>query len=194
MSESEAKKYWNNQEHYAVFGIGMVMYEDGLDSSVKRANLAAFTSKNVSQNWTLNNRDLYKDSHTYCFQQVYTMMPFMIGILILFFLSMISVNSVSAVRKLRTYTIYRVCGMPWGKCLSIAAYKSLLITAAAGILCGLLMLLKERFNLFSNFLVSFGWMQGLFCLLFLLLNMGIAVLISAVVLRHAQINQLLHET
>lgn len=56
------------------------------------------------------------------------------------------------------------------------------------------MLLKERFNLFSNFLVSFGWMQGLFCLLFLLLNMGIAVLISAVVLRHAQINQLLHET
>ena len=194
MSESEAKKYWNNQEHYAVFGIGMVMYEDGLDSSVKRANLEAFTSKNVSQNWTLNNRDLYKDSHTYCFQQVYTMMPFMIGILILFFLSMISVNSVSAVRKLRTYTIYRVCGMPWGKCLSIAAYKSLLITAAAGILCGLLMLLKERFNLFSNFLVSFGWMQGLFCLLFLLLNMGIAVLISAVVLRHAQINQLLHET
>lgn len=72
--------------------------------------------------------------------------------------------------------------------------QSLLITAAAGILCGLLMLLKERFNLFSNFLVSFGWMQGLFCLLFLLLNMGIAVLISAVVLRHAQINQLLHET
>ena len=71
------------------------------------------------------------------------MMPFMIGILILFFLSMISVNSVSAVRKLRTYTIYRVCGMPWGKCLSIAAYKSLLITAAAGILCGLLMLLKD---------------------------------------------------
>ena len=38
------------------------------------------------------------------------------------------------------------------------------------------------------------YFSGMFCLLFLLLNMGIAVLISAVVLRHAQINQLLHET
>lgn len=193
MSESEAKKYWDTQS-YSTFGIGMVIYEDGLDSSIQRANLETFRAKSLGPNWSFSNADLYKHSYSFCFQQVYTMMPFMIGILILFFLSMISVNSVSAVRKLRTYTIYRVCGMSWGKCLSISACKSLFITLAAGILCGLLMLLKTRFHLFSNFLVSFGWIQGLFCLLFLLLNMCIALIISAIVLRHAQINQLLNET
>lgn len=192
MSESEAQKYWTGDQ-YTVFGVGMIVYEDGMDSSVQRSNLEILKKNNTGPVWYIGNEELYAGSHAYCFQQVYTMMPFIIGILVLFFLSMISVNSVSAVRKLRTYTIYRVCGMSWGKCLHIAAYKALLTSLIACILCGILMLVKDRFHLLSNFLVSFGWMQGLFCLLFLLLNMGIATVISAVVLRHAQINQLLHE-
>lgn len=195
MSESEALKLFT-EDMYSPQGIGLVTFEDGVDDDSHANNREVIRSaagKNVlSKMW--ENRSLLRESRIYCYQQAYALLPIFIGVLILFIISLISVNTVSATGKQRTYMVYRICGLRLTECAWISGFKTLIDCVLAAAICSVLMLIKNQTNLLQGFLVTFGIHQMVICALFILLNVLLSTLICNLVLRHGQIRQILKES
>ena len=192
ISESEAQKVFR-AEDFAPNGICMLTFEDGLSGDEQYEN-EQLIRKYIHGPYILwKNSDLYAASRSYCFSQAYALMPVLIGAAVLFFISMVSVSSVSAVRKLRTCMIFRICGLTWQRCVQIAAVKAMLNSFCAAAVCVLLMLVRPVTGLFENLLIESGGLQWAFCLGFVLLNVAVTLGISSAVLHGTRIRQILKE-
>ncbi len=195
MSESEALKLFT-EDLYSPQGIGFITFEDGVDDDSYAQNREeiryALGKSSMSKTW--ENRPLLRESRLYCYQQAYALLPILIGVLILFVISLISVNTVSATGKQRTYMVYRICGLRLTQCAWISGIKTLIDCVLAAAICSVLMLIKNQTNLLQEFLVTFGLLQMVICALFILLNVLLSTLICNLVLRHGQIRQILKES
>ncbi len=194
MSTTEAEKYFNKDEHLANGWVGVVTYEDGLTIDEKTKNdemlRVAFCNPTIS----LTTDAMLENSYNYAMEQVYALVPVLVSVLVLFVISMISVNSVSAVRKQRTYMVYRICGLQWQRCVWITGLKAAFNSVCAIAICFVLMYIKQKYNLFDELLIATGWGQVAFCLLFAIVNIIFAMSISSVILRRAEIRKILKES
>lgn len=193
MSKTEAQKIFESYE-YAPSGICMITFADGLSGDEQYENESMIRSKihGVAILW--QNRELYSESRAYCLEQAYALLPILIGVLALFAISMVSVNSVSAIRKQRTYMIYRICGLQWQRCVWISAVKAGITSLGAVLICCLLMILKQTTGIFESLLIEFGVLQWLFCIGFALLDIAVAMCIGSIIQHSTQIRQILKES
>lgn len=193
MSESEASKIFT-ADQYAPSGICMITFEHGLSDDEQYENEQMLRNAINGPYIMWQNSDLYAESKLYCFKQAYALLPILIGVLALFSISMVSVNSVSAIRKQRTYMIYRICGLKWQRCVWISAVKAGITSLGAVFICCLLMFLKQMTGIFENLLIEFGVLQWLFCIGFAMLDMVVALCIGSAIQHSTQIRQILKES
>ena len=190
MSKSEALKFCSVDD-CAPTEITFVVYNDDI-TNVERMENGDVLATNCSQlSLIIENEEFYEESWSYCFKQVYALVPVLVGVLLLFIISMISVNGISIVRRMRNYTIFRLCGLTKQNCIAIAMTKSVCISLSAIVLSLLLIPVQKYTDAFDSLLVEFGTEQFLFCMVFVLLNLLITYLMSSIILNSAQINDTL---
>lgn len=195
MSESEALKLFT-EDMYSPIGIGLVTFEDGVDddSHAKNREVIRFAAGKYGVCKIWEHQSLLLESRLYCYQQAYALLPILIGVLVLFVISLISVNTVSATSKQRTYMVYRICGLRLTQCAWISGLKTLIDCVLAAAICSVLMLIKNQTNFLQGFLVTFGIQQVIICAFMILLNVLLSTFICNLVLRHGQIRQILKES
>ncbi len=186
MARSEAEK---TSGMLMPFGIGFVVFEDDISGEDSMANAAVYRRYGVQFN--LENHIIEKNSKAYIYEQVYSLLPVIIGISILLLVSMFSANSVSTVRRLKNYAIYRVCGLTWHDCGKIAAAKAVFISLSSIILCGIFLVFKSKIPILKNYLIELGFWQIIAAVIVVALNLAISIFITNTILRKSEPNQLL---
>lgn len=171
------------------FGIGFAVFEDDITGAQSMANAEIFTKYGAQI--SVQNHVIAKNSKAYIYEQVYALLPVIIGISILLLVSMFSANSVSTVRRLKNYAIYRVCGLTWRDCGKIAAAKAVFISLSSIILCGIFLVFKSKIPVLKNYLIELGMWQVLAAVIVVVLNLAISIFITNTILRKSEPNQLL---
>lgn len=90
-----------------------------------------------------------KNNWEYLNEQLYNLLPVIIVILILTFISSISNTALSTYRRLHDYAVYYINGLQWKHCIIINLIQSLIISIISAII-GLSSMLFVKFTPFSN--------------------------------------------
>lgn len=101
-----------------------------------------------------------KNSWDYLSEQFYNLLPVIIVILILTFVSSISNTALSTYRRLHDYAVYYINGLQWKHCIMINLIQSLIISVIS-VIIGLTGLLLVRFTPFSSN-INVVWSSWLF--------------------------------
>lgn len=78
--------------------------------------------------------DLDKNSKQYLYRHLYDMLPIIIVILVLAFVSSLSSSALTTRSRLRDYAVLCVCGMQWKHCVLIELIKSAVLAAVSLVL------------------------------------------------------------
>lgn len=106
-----------------------------------------------------------KNSWDYLSEQFYNLLPVIIVILILTFVSSINNTALSTYRRLHDYTVYYINGLQWKHCIMINLIQSLIIS----VIIGMTGLLLVRFTPFSSN-INVVWSSWLFIAIFALIT------------------------
>lgn len=142
---------------------------------------------------TFLNSDVRNNSKTYIYDQLYTLLPILICVSILLLVSILSVNSIVTVKRLRFYSVYQICGLTSRRCSLIAVIKAIFISAFSSGICFLMFIIKEKTNFLNSFILDFGAVQMLCCLVYLILNIIISYIVCRVIITKNELNQILKE-
>ena len=186
ISRSEADKI---KAEYYPYGIAFITYDENITSSDESDNL--LTLSNHGMIGSFNNSKIAENSIEYIYSQLYTLLPILVCILILLLISIISVNSISTIRRLKYYAIYRVCGLSWKRCSMIFVIKSTYLSLISVIVCFLLYKVKQSTSLFNSFIIEFGLIQIICCIVFLMINILVSLMVCSILISRKRINQIL---
>lgn len=186
ISRSEADKI---EAEYYPYGLAFITYNENLTPSDESDNLLTLSNHGMIGNF--NNSKIAENSIEYIYSQLYTLLPILVCILILLLVSIISVNSISTIRRLKYYAIYRVCGLSWKRCSVIFVIKSSYLSLVSVIVCFLLYKVKQSTSLFNSFIIEFGLIQIICCIVFLMLNILVSLMVCSILISRKRINQIL---
>ncbi len=186
MSQSEAEK---TSCYLYPFGAGFITFKETANEADKNLDIITLNEMGVQQ--FAVNSDVEQNSKNYIYGQIREMWPVIVGVAVLLFISLISANSVSTVRRLKNYAIYRVCGLTWHDCGKIAAAKAVFISLSSIILCGIFLVFKSKIPVLKNYLIELGFWQIIAAVIVVALNLAISIFITNTILRKSEPNQLL---
>ncbi len=170
-------------------GIAFLRYTQPVDRATVAKDMEALAGRHTQL--SINNEDMQENSITYIYGEVIALIPVLIGIMILLIISMFSVNAVTTVRQLRSYAVYRICGLTWSTCGRITAIRAVYVSLASLLFCGVVMLLKEHTPILKNYLIELDIPQILVVLATVTVNMLISIAISTTIVRRSEPNELL---
>ena len=188
MSASEAKKLCRDGE-FVVSGLTLLSYPAPVDAETKNENLIRLSGYGMLQ--SVDNAMIKKNSIAYIYEQLYMLLPVLIGTFILLIISIFSVNAVSVTKQLRTYAVYRCCGLSWFACCMITVEKVLLNTAVSLLLSFAFLYFKPQVPALDGMLIRVGVTQVLFVICIVLVNVMVSFCISTAMLRRCTPNTLL---
>ena len=80
-----------------------------------------------------------KNSIEYMSSEIYNLLPIIIVILIMIFVSSISSTALSSYQQLREYAVYYIVGLRWSQCVYINLIKSCLLSAVSAALSAVIL-------------------------------------------------------
>lgn len=187
MSYSESLKL--KEIYHNPWGLAYVTVPDGLDD--KTMLEAEMMLANNGARPCFTNETLYDNSMAYIYEQIYLLLPVLIGMAVLLIISIFSVNAVTTVRQLRFYAVYRVCGLTWGQCSLIAAAKAVLVSLFSVLCCVGFLWAKAQFGIMRDYLIIIDLPQLLGMAGIVILNLLLSIGITSAIMRRSEPNQLL---
>ena len=187
MSYSESLKL--KEIYHNPWGLAYVTVPDGLDD--KTMLEAEMLLANNGARPCFTNETLYDNSMAYIYEQIYLLLPVLIGMAVLLIISIFSVNAVTTVRQLRFYAVYRVCGLTWGQCSLIAAAKAVLVSLFSVLCCVGFLWAKAQFGIMRDYLIIIDLPQLLGMAGIVILNLLLSIGITSAIMRRSEPNQLL---
>lgn len=172
-------------------GVAFIVYNNDITEDEETANSIILSEHGMVGSFP--NERLRSNSKSYIYEQLYTLLPILICVSLLLFVSVISVNSISTVKRLRTYAIYRMCGLYCNKCTSISILKSMYISVTSIIICCVFWVIKSKYALFSTFIMNIGPIQIMCCVVFLALNTMISYMVCGFIIRKNELNHIIKE-
>lgn len=92
--------------------------------------------------------DLDKNSKLYLYQHLYDMLPMIIVILVLAFVSSLSSSALTMRTRLKDYAVFCICGMRWKQCVLIELIRSAVLSAVSLVLSfAALSVVSKRFSI-----------------------------------------------
>ncbi len=173
-TENIAKKYDMNPTYRYDSSVIITFSEDAYDSEI--LNVMAFDNGFEIMN---NTESMNKASINYINEQLYTMLPLAIAILIITIFTAVTTSIISTTRNLRSYASYYLCGATWKYCarinLGIYFFVTLLSIAA-----DFVFFIIGSYTFLKNTVVSINSMSLILCgsiaVLFLLLSLFIPLI------------------
>lgn len=111
------------------WGVHLFVYDDGISPDVlKEGQRMLGEMAEIGSAYTETFETLEPNSRKYLYMQVYNLLPIIIAILILTFVSSISSTALSTRERLRAYLIFYICGLRWDQCIWINMIQSAVIS------------------------------------------------------------------
>ncbi len=170
-------------------GLAVFSFPDTLTDDERASHMIDLSQYGMS--FECSNETLKENSLLYIYDQLLLLLPVLCGVLILLIISLFSVNAVSTVRQLRSYAVYRICGLTWRQCGYIAAVKAGFVSIASVLLCAVFMMLQARLNLLDSVLFRIQLPQVICVSVMILINILISIVITGAILHRSEPNQLL---
>lgn len=116
-------------------GIHLIVYDDDTSKDVlKEGQRMLGEMAEIGSAHTISFEILEPNSRKYLYMQVYNLLPIIIAILILTFVSSVSSTAISTRERLRDYSIFFIIGLKWGQCIRINMIQSPVISVFSLIL------------------------------------------------------------
>jgi hypothetical protein len=91
-------------------------------------------------------------------------MPILICVVILTFIAVFSVQTISIKRQMRNFSIYYICGLKWRECAIINLIGSLISILISIFITTLGIYFANYLNLLKNTVINLGFWQIIICL------------------------------
>jgi ABC-type antimicrobial peptide transport system permease subunit len=116
----------------ALFSYSIITYPDSVTE--EELNADRETLYNYGCQYSISLSDMDRNSKQYLYRQVYNLLPIIIVILVLAFVSSISSTALSTRQRLRDYSIYYICGLQWKQCIFVNLIQSVVIAVFSTVL------------------------------------------------------------
>ena len=185
LSRSEANKI--NARCFP-YGIAFICLEENADDTVIGDDLRILSAYGMVGSF--KNDIVNANSRSYIYDQLYTLLPVMVCIIMLLIISIICVSSISISKRLKYYAVYQICGSSVKQCECMVAVKSIMIYAISAALSIILIAIKDRAGLFENVIIEMGFLQILFCILFLIIDIIVSLAVFKIIEGKKSLNQI----
>lgn len=112
------------------WGVHLFVYDGDTSPDVLREGQRTLGEMaEIGSAYTESFETLELNSRKYLYMQVYNLLPIIIAILILTFVSSISSTALSTRERLRDYSIFYITGLRWDQCIRINMIESAVISA-----------------------------------------------------------------
>ena len=185
-------KYFNESQTCTQLNGGLIVtYPDNTDEAVIAANddliktnitLAAYRGDVIKEN-----------SLEYIFEQLNTLLPILICVLILTTISTLSVSALTTKRQLKNYAIYFICGLKWKQCAAINFISHGIISVTSLIFCVACLPLLKGMAIFADSVIEFTHWEMLVCMVLVLFFSLLSVLLPLGIISKNTPNKILKD-
>lgn len=159
--------------------------EDALAESQK------IIKDNADYTTSMEFSELKEGSLDYIAEQVYTLLPIAVGVLILTLTGAMSVNAISIKKQLRNFSIYYICGLQWKKCIWINTLILFLQVLFAGIISFAMIEIGQWTGLLNSTVIQLGIWQLLCCIAIGCFYLGLSLLLPLQIIHKTTPNEVL---
>lgn len=123
----------------------------------------------------LKTKEIKNNSIEYIFSQFYTLLPILIAVLIMTFVSAVSTSALTAKRQLKNYAVYYICGLKWRDCALINLTSSIVLVAIS---MGISIFGIEIFgnSILAESVIEFGIIQFTVCIFIAVMYVILSIL------------------
>lgn len=135
--------------------------------------------------------NMKKNSLSYIFSQIRTLIPIFISIFILTMVGAISTSALSAKKQIKNYAIFYVCGLKWKQCALINCWSSLICVSFSFVISLISTLVIKQTGLFGRTVIELGIWQIIGCVIVVLLYMTLSMILPLQIVGKSTPNQVL---
>ena len=187
-----AERFMNNGYHGQPSGIMIVQYPHGIteeqqisnDIFLKKIGMMTFCSSNL--------QDFRYHSQKYIYEQVISLLPIALSVVILSLISIICMSALLVKRQLRDYAVYSICGLAWKQCAIIQLYELFICATSSSFIVWLGLLFLKPF--YQNTVITIGVWQLLISIIIALLCLIVAMMLPLQLLRKKTPKMIIQES
>ena len=135
--------------------------------------------------------EMKSNSLDYIFNQIYTLFPILICVLILTLVGAVSVNALSAKKQLKNYAIYYICGLKWTQCSMINLISAFICVTISFIISIATIFVIKFIGILQNTVVSIGILQIICCSILITIYIILSVILPINIIGKNTPNQVL---
>lgn len=171
-------------------GALFISYQDSITEEEFKEN-QTIMNENADYIESMEFSELKEGSLNYIGEQIYTLFPIIIGVLVLTLTGAMSVNAISIKKQMRNFSIYYICGLQWRKCILINIILLLMQVLLAGILSVSILEILKGLGLLEYTIIEFGGLQLLSCSTVGILYIVLSLLLPLQILHKSTPNEVL---
>ncbi len=116
-------------------GVHLVIYDgDTSPEIMEEGQRMLGKMAEIGMAYTMPFEPIDEGSQKYLYMQVYNLLPIIIVILVLTFVSSVSSTAISTIERLRDYSIFYITGLRWSQCIWINVIQSAIISVISLVL------------------------------------------------------------
>lgn len=170
-------------------GAALIKYSSPLSSEKFESEKEKLSS--FGDSLYCNMTELNKNSKNYLYNQVYNLLPIIICLALLVFITNICNNALSTRRRLKDYTIYYINGLQWKQCVFINLIQSCIIFMSSAILSFVSNSVINSTRLKENITIIFSGYSILFIIILMVLYILISMIMPFIIIKHNTPKQIL---
>lgn len=170
-------------------GAALIKYKSSLSSAKFESEKEKLSSFGDSLYCNMN--DLNKNSISYLYNQVYNLLPIIVCLALLVFITNICNNALSTRRRLKDYTIYYINGLQWKQCVFINLIQSCMIFISSSILSLISILVISSTQLKENITIISSGYSILFVIILMILYILISMIMPFIIIKNNTPKQIL---
>lgn len=110
-------------------GVHLVVYDDDTSPEIMEEGQRMLGEMaEIGMAYTIPFEPIDEGSQLYLYMQVYNLLPVIIAILVLTFVSSVSSTAISTIERLRDYSIFYITGLCWSQCIWINVIQSAIVS------------------------------------------------------------------
>lgn len=166
-----------------------VTYDTTVDDSVIESNTEIMKKMTTLSITVLS--EMKDNSLDYIFEQIYTLLPILICVLILTLVGAMSISALAAKKQLRNYAVYYICGLKWKQCGWINCYSSFICAFSSFFLSIIITVIIKRTEILGETVIEIDFWQIIGCFITVLIYILLSMLLPLKIIGNNTPNQVL---
>lgn len=142
----------------------------------------------LSEDWATyqySTDEMRENSNKYIYEELYTIFPIIICVMILTIFTAIIANAISSKRNLKKLGIMYLCGSTWKKCIRLSMSNSIIIGIVSFII-SMIVLHIGKLTFWADTTVTLGSWQIISCITIMLIYISISMITPFLMIRKVQ--------